>query len=68
MLKEIKYNFKSQPVIAAVTVVGTALSILLVMVVVMAQEIKVAPFAPRADVTGFCTISISYTATAAGAT
>ncbi len=46
MLKEIKYNFKSQPVIAAVTVVGTALSILLVMVVVMAQEIKVAPFAP----------------------
>ncbi len=47
MLKEIKYNFKSQPVIAAVTVVGTALSILLVMVVVMAQEIKVAPFAPE---------------------
>lgn len=47
MLKEIRYNFKSQPVIAAVTVAGTALSILLVMVVVMTQQISVAPFSPE---------------------
>ena len=47
MLKEIRYNFKSQPVIAAVTVAGTALSILLVMVVVVTQQISVAPFSPE---------------------
>lgn len=49
MLKEIFYRLKSQPVISGVTIVGTALSILLVMVVVMIQQVKVAPFAPESN-------------------
>lgn len=46
-MKQIIYELKSQPVIAAISVLGTALAIFLIMVVVMLQEVKTAPFAPE---------------------
>lgn len=46
-MKRILYELKAQPLIAAVTVVGTALAIFLIMVVVMMQQVKVDPFGPE---------------------
>lgn len=46
-MKQILYELKAQPVIAIVSVLGTALAIFLIMVVVMLQEVQIAPFAPE---------------------
>lgn len=48
-MKQIIYEIKSQPLIAAVTVIGTALAIFLIMVVVMMQQVKVISIAPESD-------------------
>ena len=40
---------RHQPVIGIVTVIGTALSIFLIMIVVMMQAVKVEPFAPESN-------------------
>ena len=42
-------QMKQQPLISAVTVAGTALSIFLIMLVVMMQQVKVEPFAPESN-------------------
>lgn len=42
-------DLKAQPVIGVVSIVGTTLSIFLIMIVVMMQDIKVAPFAPESN-------------------
>jgi putative ABC transport system permease protein len=42
-------GLRQQKLISAVTVVGTALSIFLIMLVVMMQQVKVAPFAPESN-------------------
>lgn len=49
LLKETIYNLRRQPVIAAVTIIGTALSIFLIMVVVMLYQVRVMPFAPESN-------------------
>ncbi len=46
-LKQIIYDMRTQPVIAWVTVIGTALSIFLIMTVVMMQQVNVMSFAPE---------------------
>lgn len=48
-MKQIVYELKSQPVIAAVTIIGTALAIFLIMVVVMLQQVKLISIAPESD-------------------
>lgn len=40
-------QLKQQPVISVVTVTGTALALFLIMLVVMMQQVKTAPFAPE---------------------
>ena len=42
-------QLRQHPVIGGVTVVGTALSIFLIMVVVMQQQVQVLPFAPESN-------------------
>ena len=42
-------QLKQQPLISAVTIAGTALSIFLIMLVVMIQQVKVEPFAPESN-------------------
>lgn len=42
-------QLRQQPLISAVTVVGTALSILLIMLVVMMQQVQVEPFPPESN-------------------
>lgn len=42
-------NLREQPMLSGVSVIGTALAIFLIMVVVMLEEIKVAPFAPESN-------------------
>lgn len=49
MIKETIYNLRRQPVVAAITIVGTALSIFLIMVFVMMNQVKVSPFAPESN-------------------
>ena len=39
-------QLRQQPMISAVSIAGTALAIFLIMLVVMMQQVKVAPFAP----------------------
>lgn len=46
-LKQIIYDMRTQPVIAWVTVIGTSLSIFLIMTVVMMQQVGVLSFAPE---------------------
>ncbi len=46
-MKQILYELKSQPVIATVSVLGTALAIFMIMVVVMLQEVMVVPVSPE---------------------
>ena len=48
-LKAVWSQLKQQPVISAVSVVGTALAIFLIMLVVMIQQVKVAPYAPESN-------------------
>ena len=38
-----------QPLISIVSIVGTTLSLFLIMLVVMMQQVKVAPFAPESN-------------------
>ena len=52
----IKQNFKQalaqlrqQPLLTTISVLGTALTICLIMVVVMQQQIKTTPFAPESN-------------------
>lgn len=49
MLKQIIGEMRQQPLIGTVTLAGTALAIFLIMVVVMMQEVKVAPIAPETN-------------------
>ncbi len=49
MMKHIFNELKQQPLISAITVVGTALAIFLIMVVVMLQQVKIADFAPESN-------------------
>ncbi|MDO4165685.1 MAG: ABC transporter permease [Bacteroides sp.] len=42
-------QLRQQPLISAVSIAGTALSIFLIMLVVMMQQVKVAPFAPESN-------------------
>lgn len=49
MIKETIYNLRHQPVVTVVTVTGTALSIFLIMVFVMMNQVRVAPFAPESN-------------------
>lgn len=46
-IRQIIYDLRTQPVIGWVTIIGTALSIFLIMVVVMMQQVKVLSFAPE---------------------
>lgn len=48
-LKQAWMSMRQQPVISMVSVIGTALAIFLIMIVVMMQEIDVAPFAPESN-------------------
>lgn len=43
------FQMRQQPVLSIVTVAGTALSIFLIMIVVMMQEVTTAPFAPESN-------------------
>ncbi len=42
-------SLRQQPVISAVSIAGSALAIFLIMIVVMMQEVNVAPFAPESN-------------------
>ncbi len=42
-------QLRSQPLVSGVTVAGTALSIFLIMLVVMTQQVQVEPFAPESN-------------------
>ncbi len=42
-------QLRQQPIISVVTIGGTALAIFLIMLVVMMQQVKVAPFAPESN-------------------
>ena len=48
-LLQILYDLRHQPVISGVTLIGTALTIFLIMIVVMIQQIPVLPFAPESN-------------------
>ena len=42
-------QLRQQPMISVVSIAGTALAIFLIMLVVMMQQVKVAPFAPESN-------------------
>ncbi len=46
-LNRIIYEMRTQPVVAFVTVIGTAMSIFLIMTIMMMQHVKTAPIAPE---------------------
>ena len=46
-IAKILYDMRTQPVIGWVTIIGTALSIFLIMVVVMMQQVSILSFAPE---------------------
>lgn len=46
-IRQIIYDMRHQPVIAWVTVLATAMSIFLIMIIVMIQRVGVVPFAPE---------------------
>lgn len=48
-LIQIFYDMRTQPVVAWVTLVGTTLSIFLIMTVLMMQQVKIIPFAPESN-------------------
>lgn len=48
-LAQVIYDMRHQPVIGWVTIIGTALSIFLIITVVMMQQIQVMPFAPESN-------------------
>ena len=49
--KQALSQLKQQPLLTTISVLGTALTICLIMVVVMQQQIKTVPFAPETLVT-----------------
>ena len=42
-------QLRQHPIISAVSIIGTALAIFLIMLVVMMQQVKTAPFAPESN-------------------
>ena len=46
-IRQIIYDIRRQPVIGSVTIIATALSIFLFMVVAITARVKVVPFAPE---------------------
>lgn len=48
-IKQILYDFRHQSVISWVTLLGTMLAVFLIMIVVMMQQIQIAPFAPESN-------------------
>ncbi len=48
-LLQIYYDMRTQPVVAWVTLLGTALSIFLIMTMLMMQHVKIIPFAPESN-------------------
>lgn len=48
-IKQILFDFRHQSVISWVTLSGTMLSVFLIMIVVMMQQIQIAPFAPESN-------------------
>ena len=50
-------QLRQQPLISTVNILGTALSIFLIMLVVMMQQVKVAPFAPESNRDRFLHVS-----------
>ena len=46
-LIQIVYDMRTQPVVAWVTIIGTALSIFLIMTVMMMQQVKIISIAPE---------------------
>lgn len=49
LIKTAFYQLKSQRLVMWVSITGTALAIFLIMIVVMLQEVKTAPFAPESN-------------------
>ena len=47
--KQALAQLRQQPIISLVSILGTALAIFLIMLVVMIQQVKVAPFSPETD-------------------
>ncbi|MCK9159733.1 MAG: FtsX-like permease family protein [Bacteroidaceae bacterium] len=47
--KQIWAHLRQDPVVSIISVLGTALSIFLIMLVVMLQQVKVAPFSPESN-------------------
>ncbi len=47
--KEARRSLKKQPLLSATSIGGTALAIFLIMIIVMIDEIKVAPFSPESN-------------------
>lgn len=48
-MKQIINEMKQQPLVSVISVIGTALAIFLIMVVVMLQQVRTAPFAPESN-------------------
>lgn len=48
-IQQVWAQLRQQPLISALTVAGSALSIFLIMLVVMIQQVKVAPFSPESN-------------------
>ena len=46
IIKQALVQLRQSPLISMINVVGTALAIFLIMLVVMMQQVKTAPFAP----------------------
>ncbi len=46
-LKQIWYDARHQPMLAMVTLVATTLSVFLIIVVIMTQQVKIVPFSPE---------------------
>lgn len=49
IFKQTYQQLKEQPLISIVSIAGTALSLFLIMLVVMIQQVKVAPFSPESN-------------------
>ncbi len=49
IFKQTYKQLKEQPIISIVSIAGTALSLFLIMLVVMIQQVKVAPFSPESN-------------------
>lgn len=49
IIKQTFQQLREQPLISIVSIVGTSLSLFLIMLVVMVQQVKVAPYAPESN-------------------